>query len=88
MSEIKINPPIAEVLVLMFHINLRIKDNTDLMRCHILGMKIETLVKDHEPTKEEIKETAEYKGCHYDVPFSDDFLQELIDRAILLHKKY
>lgn len=68
--------PISEVLTLMFAQELNVTDNTDLMRCNILAMEIER--ENH--TLESIKETSGYRGCHYDVPFNDEFLQKLLDK--------
>jgi len=71
---------VANVITLMFMNNLGVKDNTDLMRCHILGLELERI----EHTIDTIKETSAYKGCHYDIPFNDEFLQELLNKAIEL----
>ena len=71
---------VASVVTLMFTQDLGITDNTDLMRCHILGLELER----SEHTIESIKETSAYKGCHYDVPFNDDYLQKLLDKAVEL----
>lgn len=67
---------ISSVLTLMFAQNLGVTDNTDLIRANILAMEIA----DREHTIESIKETSAYKGCHYDIPFNDDFLQSLFDK--------
>ncbi len=71
---------IPNVITIMFHQDLGITDNTDLMRCQILGFELEST----EHTIESIKQTSAYKGCHYDVPFNDEFLQKLINKAIEL----
>ena len=72
----KKNPPIAAVITLMFAQELGITDNIDLIRANILGMEIEA--KEH--TLESIKTTSAYMGCHYDIPFSDEFLQKILGK--------
>jgi len=72
--------PIASVLTLMFATVLGVSDNIDLMRCNILAMEIEG--KEH--TLNSIKNTMAYRGCVYDVPFDDSFLQSLLDRKLEL----
>jgi hypothetical protein len=67
---------ISSVITLMFVQDLNITDNTDLMRANILAMEIES----NEHTIESIKKTSAYKGCHYDIPFNDEFLQSLLDK--------
>lgn len=66
---------IPDVITLMF-VNAGITDNTDLMRVYILGCEIAHT--DH--TIESIKKTSAYIGCHYDIPFTDEFLQRLLDK--------
>ena len=75
---------ISSVLTLMFAQDLNITDNTDLMRANILAMEIES----NEHTIESIKETSAYKGCHYDIPFDDVFLQSLFDKKADLIKSF
>ncbi len=67
---------VSNVITLMFAQDLGVTDNTDLIRANILGMEIER--NDH--TIESIKETSAYRGCHYDIPFNDEFLQTLLDK--------
>jgi hypothetical protein len=67
---------VSDVITLMFAQELGVTDNTDLIRANILGMEIER--NDH--TIESIKKTSAYMGCHYDIPFNDDFLQSLLDK--------
>lgn len=67
---------ISSVLTLMFLNDLGVTDNTDLMRANILALEIAG--KNH--TVETIKETSAYKGCHYDIPFNDEFLQSLLNK--------
>jgi len=66
---------VADVITIMFH-QAGVTDNVDLMRAQILGLEIQS--KDH--TIESIKQTSAYRGCHYDIPFSDEFLQTLLDK--------
>lgn len=70
------NDLITSVLTLMFHTDLKITDNTDLMRANILA--IEIAYTNH--TIESIKNTSAYMGCHYDIPFDDEFLKSLFDK--------
>lgn len=67
---------ISSVLTIMFAQDLGITDNTDLMRANILAMEIEN----NEHTIDSIKETSAYRGCHYDIPFNEEFLQSLLDK--------
>ena len=67
---------ISSVLTLMFAQELNITDNTDVMRANILAMEIES--NDH--TIESIKKTSAYMGCHYNIPFNDEFLQSLLNK--------
>ena len=66
---------ISSVITLMCA-NLGVTDNVDLMRANILAMEIEA----HNHTIDSVKETSAYKGCHYDIPFNDEFLQSLLDK--------
>jgi hypothetical protein len=75
---------ISSVITLMFVQDLKITDNTDLMRANILAIEIES----NEHTIESIKETSAYKGCHYDIPFDDVFLKSILDKKIELVKFY
>ena len=75
---------ISSVITLMFAQDLGITDNTDLMRANILAMEIES--KEH--TIESIKETSAYKGCHYDIPFDDVFLQSILNKKTELIEFY
>ena len=67
---------ISNVLTIMFAQDLGVTDNVDLMRANILAMEIER----NEHTIESIKGTSAYLGCHYDIPFNDDFLQSLLGK--------
>ena len=75
---------ISNVITLMFVQDLKITDNTDLMRANILAMEIES----NKHTIESIKETSAYKGCHYDIPFDDVFLKSILDKKTELIKFY
>jgi hypothetical protein len=75
---------ISSVITLMFVQDLKITDNTDLMRANILAIEIES----NEHTIESIKETSAYKGCHYDIPFDDVFLKSILDKKTELIKFY
>ena len=67
---------ISNVITLMFVQDLGVTDNTDLMRANILAMEIES----HEHTIESIKKTSAYLGCHYDIPFTNEFLQSILNK--------
>lgn len=74
---------ISSIITLMFAQDLGVTDNVDLMRANILAMEIES----HNHTIESIKETSAYKGCHYDIPFNDVFLQSILDKKQELLKQ-
>ncbi len=77
----KNNKLISPVLTLMFN-EIGVTDNADLMRCNIFAIEIEVRMRTKVPTIAELKETSAYNGVHYDVPFTDEFLQKLINKAI------
>ena len=54
------------------------------MRANILAIEIEN----YEHTIESIKKTSAYLGCHYDIPFSDEFLQSLFNKKAELIEFY
>lgn len=67
------------VLTWVFFVSNGITDKTDLMRCNMLCIQ---LCKLENPTVEDVKETAGYKSCLYDIPdflISDEKIQEMID---------
>ena len=75
---------ISNVITLMFAQDLGVIDNTDLIRANILAMEIES----NEHTIESIKKTSAYLGCHYDIPFNDEFLQSILDKKKELVELY
>ena len=75
---------ISSVLTIIFAQDLGETDNVNLMRANILAIEIEN----YEHTIESIKKTSAYLGCHYDIPFSDEFLQSLFNKKAELIEFY
>ena len=78
---------ISSVLTLMFA-NKGITDNVDLMRCNLLAMTIENHINTGAiPTLDEVKKTNSYRSLDRVITVSDEFLQELIDKAVQLYEQ-